>query len=67
MVNAERLVAVGYKLSDDGLKWELTANTEAAQSLTEFTKAELVKIAEDRDVELNSSWTKAEIIEALEN
>jgi alpha-L-fucosidase len=43
------------------------AAPKAAPSLDDKTKAELIALAESRDVEVSSRMTKAKIIEALES
>lgn len=48
-------------------RWEARGYRRESAGLDEMTKADLLDLAEQRGVEVSQSWTKAEIVSALED
>jgi hypothetical protein len=63
-----RIVAVAAERADSwrARGYRDVSETPAAADISDMTKAELLDEAARREVDVASSWTKAEIIEALE-
>ena len=62
---AKTLIAMG-KVVEIEAKTDVTIEVDDEESLEKMSKAELVEAATDLGIEVPSSWTKAQIIEAID-
>lgn len=65
-IYVKRILAGEMTLEQVPIRWREAVREALGPDLSAMTKAELLSLASERGVEAYESWTKAEIIAAIE-